>query len=86
MECNWREEWAVQWVRGLAHAAAEKGAKWKGWKNSRDIVHYRARGDGGGEGADYEIGVHVVKLTKGKEDGGSSLLREAEGGSRWWLH
>ena len=49
-------------------------------------MHYRARGDGGGEGADYEIGVHVVKLTKGKEDGGSSLLREAEGGSRWWLH
>ena len=48
-------------------------------------MHYRG-GDGGGEGADYEIGVHVVKLTKGKEDGGSSLLREAEGGSRWWLH
>ena len=50
-------------------------------KIGRDIVHYRG-GDGGGESADYDIGVHVVKLTKGKEDGGSSLLREAEGGSR----
>ena len=42
-------------------------------------------GDGGGEGADYGIGVYVVKLTNRKEAGGSSL-REAEGGSRWWLH
>ena len=46
-------------------------------------MYYRARGDAGEEGADYEIGVHVVKLIKGKEDGGSSLLREAEGGLRW---
>ena len=30
--------------------------------NSRDIVYYRG-GDGGEEGADYGIGVHVVKLT-----------------------
>ena len=84
MECNWREVWAVQWVRGLAHAAAEKGGKWKGWKNSRDIVYNRG-GDGGEEGADYGIGVHFVKLTNWMEAGGSSL-REAEGGSRWWLH
>ena len=31
-------------------------------KNSRDIVYYRDV-DGGEEGADYGIGVHVVKLT-----------------------
>ena len=46
---------------------------------------YYLGGDGGGEGADYEIGVHVVKLTNRKEAGGSSL-REVEGGSRGWLH
>ena len=31
-------------------------------KIGRDIVYYRG-GDGGEEGADYGIGVHVVKLT-----------------------
>ena len=47
-------------------------------------MYYRG-GDGGGEGADYGIGVYVVKLTNRKEAGGSSL-RETEGGSGWWLH
>ena len=77
MECNWREVWAVQWVRGLAHAAAEKGGKWKGWKNSRDIVYYRG-GDGSEEGADYGIGVHVVKLTNWMEVGALHWEKQRE--------
>ena len=47
-------------------------------------MYYRG-GDIGEEGADYGIGVHVEKLTNRMEAGGSSL-REAEGGSGWWLH
>ena len=62
----------------------KKAAREKVEKIGRDIVYYRG-GDIGEEGADYGIGVHVEKLTNRMEAGGSSL-REAEGGSGWWLH